>query len=425
MGPRRPRAWCLCLLAAGCVGLENPPRRAPDDLGAAFDASDATSQDEGAVKPDATPDAGRGDVRDDLTAPDVTTPGDVVSDLAEAAADAPLDVAPLDVAPLDAPPTCAAGMLACAGACVDPAGSAAHCGACGRACLADQLCFRGVCMPRCPSNPAQGSCNDVCVTLSNNPDHCGGCGVACVGGMECSQGACRCRSSEDALCGAGAAARCEAVQYDPRHCGACGNACGPGQECSGGRCRSAPANCDGRYPDYRHDPTHCGGCNNRCPSGMVCSGGSCQSACSGSSVNCGGGCWSLQNDPEHCGSCGAACSTAHVQEASCFLGACNSICSEGYGDCNRDVRRDGCEVDLLNDRAHCGRCNNACPSPQLCVSGRCVTCGALNQLPCAGGGCGAGLTLCGERCRNLANDSRNCGRCANACPNRCAAGVCA
>lgn len=167
----------------------------------------------------------------------------------------------MDAAP-DAPPPCPAGQTRCAAACADLSADRAHCGACGRVCLADQTCFRGACVPGCPTNPAQGSCNWLCVSLLSDEDHCGACGVSCIGGTECVQGACRCPSTELTLCGSGAAARCEATQYDPRHCGACGVVCGAGLTLCGERCRN-----------LSNDSRNCGRCGNACPN--RCAAGSC------------------------------------------------------------------------------------------------------------------------------------------------------
>jgi hypothetical protein len=40
---------------------------------------------------------------------------------------------------------CAAPPTYCAGACVDLAGDATNCGACGNVCAADEICFGGQC----------------------------------------------------------------------------------------------------------------------------------------------------------------------------------------------------------------------------------------------------------------------------------------
>jgi hypothetical protein len=58
-------------------------------------------------------------------------------------------------------------------------------------------------------------------------------------------------------------------------------------------------------------------------------------------------------------------------------------------------------ADLATSLEHCGRCDRAVPSGQICRSG----------VP----GCATGLTLCGTSCVDLQSDEPNCGRCGNDC----------
>lgn len=66
----------------------------------------------------------------------------------------------------------------------------------------------------------------------------------------------------------------------------------------------------------------------------------------------------MSTAPEHCGGCGQTCSTRNITRA-CSAGACNGTCSEGFEDCNRDKRTDGCESDLSLPE-HCGACDRKC-----------------------------------------------------------------
>jgi hypothetical protein len=60
-------------------------------------------------------------------------------------------------------------------------------------------------------------------------------------------------------------------------------------------------------------------------------------------------------------------------------------------------------VNLDTDTAHCGACDNACPSGQLCTNGKC----ALN--------CVAPNLECSGACVNATLDPKNCGACGTAC----------
>jgi hypothetical protein len=80
----------------------------------------------------------------------------------------------------------------------------------------------------------------------------------------------------------------------------------------------------------------------------------------------------LAHDPNHCGSCLAPpCATANGT-AGCSAKMCaTGGCNPGYEDCNRNPR-DGCEVDLRSNAEHCGGCDHACASGQVCDAGACV-----------------------------------------------------
>jgi hypothetical protein len=76
---------------------------------------------------------------------------------------------------------CPEGTIGCATdgpgqSCVDTARSPEHCGSCGAACSANQICRDGVCM--CAPSPTMLSCEAGCVD-SRSSDHCGACDSAC------------------------------------------------------------------------------------------------------------------------------------------------------------------------------------------------------------------------------------------------------
>ncbi len=86
----------------------------------------------------------------------------------------------------------------------------------------------------CPSGTTDCG-DDICSVLSLDPLNCGACGKACPANQVCNDGACGvpCAFPADQRCGG------ECVDFDdPRHCGACGNACAAGQRCFVGECRS-------------------------------------------------------------------------------------------------------------------------------------------------------------------------------------------
>jgi hypothetical protein len=106
------------------------------------------------------------------------------------------------------------------------------------------------------------------------------------------------------------------------------------------------------------------------------------------------------------GSCGDAVTPNHSMNGSDGGGAncCGSAC-----------------VDLMLDPLHCGACDHACPSGDICFGGRC-------GCPPFGTQCSASQTCCGANgCVGLQGDIRNCGGCGVKCPDgvACVNGSCA
>jgi hypothetical protein len=130
-----------------------------------------------------------------------------------------------------------------------------------------------------------------------------------------------------------------------------------------------------------------------------------QGNCYTGTTRCGGACVDVQSNAAHCGACDSACPSGQV----CTNGACAPQCPSGQTTCN-----DVC-VNTQTNNAHCGACNNACPSGQSCVNGTCA-------LQCPGG-----QTNCAGVCRNLQTDTANCGVCNNVCAGSlatCTNGTC-
>lgn len=110
---------------------------------------------------------------------------------------------------------------------------------------------------------------------------------------------------------------------------------------------------------------------------------------------CDGGSYDLSSDPYHCGlSCAAvttcgdgtqnntirACSFGRCCDtwlfSTCTLDNKGVVCKAGYGDCYDDssllpYKMNSCESNLATSATHCGKCGNACTSPQTCVAGVC------------------------------------------------------
>lgn len=106
--------------------------------------------------------------------------------------------------------------------------------------------------------------------------------------------------------------------------------------------------------------------------------------CSAVQIDCDGdpnnGCETdSEADRAHCGRCGNACATP---DCSCSGGQLVTTCASGRADCDGDARN-GCEVDTDTSMQHCGRCQRACHTnghdaiDAVCVAGHCrITCEA-------------------------------------------------
>ena len=328
-----------------------------------------------------------------------------------------------------------------------------HCGGCGNACAADEVCTGGSCGPDCPAE--QVDCFGSCVDTDTDAAHCGGCGNACelthVAEPGCQGGACTVVTCAAGYgdCDAEAANGCEQdLAGDPAHCGACGNTCDLAQVanhgCAGGsctivECQAGFGDCDndpasGCEVDLETDSDHCGVCGSACDLTHVdqasCQAGACTivfcepgwADCDGEAAN---GCEiDLQSDAGHCGACDHDCAATGTLDVSCQAGSCRiDACVTGLGDCNRDAA-DGCETDLSADPTHCGSCGGSCVLPGVeeagCADGACtiVAC-AADRADCNGD------VFDGCEIDTLENH-RHCGGCLNACPREqvCDGGTC-
>lgn len=76
----------------------------------------------------------------------------------------------------------------------------------------------------------------------------------------------------------------------------------------------------------------------------------------------------LSTSVESCGACGRACLAVNAT-ALCVEGACETLCDDGYADCD-GAYLNGCETSLDSDRS-CGRCGFACEGGLRCRNRSC------------------------------------------------------
>jgi hypothetical protein len=296
---------------------------------------------------------------------------------------------PSDAAPPPGVLTCRSGEQICSGACADPASDPHHCGGCGKACTAGQVCLGGQCATDCGT---KSKCDGACVDLMTDLGHCGSCDKACPaagkGTAACVAGRCKPACTGGAVCGE----VCPDYDRDPLDCGGCGRSCAAGQPCLGGAC-CAQSNCGGVCADTASDSKNCGACGRVCAGGQVCLSGQCTVDC-GSKTKCGGACVDLMTDAGHCGSCDKACASPGKGTAACAAGKCKPACDPGIAACGELC------PDYARDPLNCGACGRACAAGQSCLSGVC---------------CAIGQTNCGGTCVDTAGDRKNCGACNHAC----------
>ena len=295
------------------------------------------------------------------------------------------------------------GSTLCGLACTNVSFDPANCGACGKACAADELCSASQCGVTCLGGSTE--CGSKCVDTEEDPVNCGACGKACAAGEHCSASTCaaQCLGGSTECTG-----KCVDTQIDPANCGMCAKACAAGEVCSAGQCGvtclGGAKLCGTSCVDSDNDPANCGACNKACAAGEVCAGGACGLICSGGTAKCGAKCVDKLTDPKNCGSCGVPCPPGD----SCVNGACG-FCQPTFTQCNATC------VDEKTDPKNCGGCNVICPVGQVCSVGGCAAT------------CAAGLTACGQKCLDTTGDVKNCGTCGKTCAvgETCKAGACA
>jgi hypothetical protein len=218
------------------------------------------------------------------------------------------------------------------------------------------------------------------------------------------------------------------VPDDEKNCGSCGHDCtqlahvsGP-TVCTAGVCSFEESSCE---PGFAHcsaepedgcetslsDPSNCGACGIQCPATEpVCAlppGGTASSpsyACSTGCTQdapalCGMSCIDVMTNAAHCGACDNACPSVTNGQAVCEDGNCAKRCNANHHLCGDDCVSD-------RDPKNCGSSCDACTAPT----------GA--QATCDGRTCGFACTnaralKCADGC--YPSDDRNCGVCGNDC----------
>ena len=355
----------------------------------------------------------------------------------------------VDLEPLCGEETCGENQTCCEEQCVDLEQDAAHCGSCGAACGANEVCEEGLCVCDGPKGTkqcteSQACCESLgCVEVVANISNCGACGVACGDGELCVDGECSCgtETAEGAVCSEGTVCcqgscvevddplcvcglgACGVGQFccdescvnpytDEENCGACGETCTLGEVCAEGQCQCSEGldDCDGDASNgcetqIESDFANCGICGHACEAGEVCSDGECRTTCETGSVNCEGSCVDLFTNRSNCGACGIECTAGEV----CSLGSCQPDCDDGMNNCG------GVCEDLNIDHSNCGACGRVCPVGEVCWAGNCT----LN--------CPSDLLRCDDTCVDPESDRGNCGACGMACDvgEFCLEGACA
>ena len=341
---------------------------------------------------------------------------------------------------------------------------ARNCGGCAQACSVNHAvpaCIASVCQLSCAAG--WGNCNgnagDGCETnLASSAVNCGSCGNSCspnnINGSACNGGLCNgiCNNGFADCNGNRQIDGCEVnTGGDTANCGACGTRCSTnhvnGSTCNAGVCQGMCAggfdDCDGNLQangcerNVANDSNNCGGCDVVCSQNHVaatCFNSACTGACQAGWGDCNinlqsDGCeQDIAGNVNHCGMCGAKCSGANVVNSACAAGVCTGACAGGFGDCNANLRSDGCEQDIAGDANHCGACGKACSGANV-VNSACAG-GACTGM-CAQGFGNCDMNLGSNGCeQDVAGNVNHCGMCgakcsgANVVNSGCAAGVC-
>lgn len=341
-----------------------------------------------------------------------------------------------------------------------------HCGSCRNVCPRGEddeepFCKDGACgATACPEG--RGDCDgdgDCDYDLTSDPMSCNTCGTPCAvtnGTGSCTERVCGIASCNDGYenCDTdaedgGYETGCETnIAGDVNNCGGCGIVCdieNGTAKCVDGECQVADCddpfrNCDGDNTDCETNTDtarrHCGACNEDCNAKLlnatgICSDGVCEvDECDDGYADCtsASGCeTALDSSEANCGACGTECRDVGGTNV-CRSGECDPECEAPNLDCD-DSRANGCEVNELTDREHCGACWRPCLTPSGTSSNEC-------QLGACVPTCSGSHESCDSNPRNgcetdTSTSKDHCGGCQKPClsppgtqTNECSEGVC-
>ena len=275
---------------------------------------------------------------------------------------------------------------------------------------------------QCPANMTL--CSGTCVDLKTDAGNCGGCGFPVPEGETCIQG----KFSGSHGGNAGGSPPAPIATSAPATAGttvtvsAATTATAAAIQTS---CLSGLGLCSGTCRDLKTDSMNCGSCGYVCPAGTSCQNSWCLEGAKGSNTNgsgvlpadspctgretlCGNTCADLLTDTNHCGVCDRACGSQEI----CRNARCGPACAKsGTTLCGDDC------VDLSTNMSDCGSCGNECKTflPNAlgseCTVGKCVVSGCESGY----GDCDGSIDNGCEA--NLRSDANHCGSCGTKCPS--------
>jgi hypothetical protein len=141
------------------------------------------------------------------------------------------------------PESCGEGLALCGDACVDSALSPQHCGGCGNACGANEVCSASQCGSDCVGGTER--CGEQCVDVMVDAGNCGGCGVTCAGAEVCAKGSCSTQCGDGVKNGLETDIDCGGAVCNPCHLG---KTCSVAEDCATYACTAGvcghPPSCD-------------------------------------------------------------------------------------------------------------------------------------------------------------------------------------
>jgi hypothetical protein len=252
----------------------------------------------------------------------------------------------------DAPDACRPGLAFCGGVCVDTTSNPAHCGSCGHACAATEVCNEGACVTSCGGLTP---CGGACVNTATDPANCGSCGNACPDGLN-ADGVC-----EMSRC----VLACREGWQDRDGVPGCETACAttPAEE----SCNGVDDDCDGATDE-----------------GFPCAAGW-ATTCTASCGTSGTGTCTLACTPPPASACTPPPESCNARDDDC-----DTLCDDGFV-CCQGVRESGaaCGAGGHLERTCGGVCawsEWTCVGEGVCIPGTTRPCGTCGTETCRADG---------------------------------------